>query len=100
MEYIHLAKTEAMILRKTPFIGPIQPIQFGSGFVKIVTSATCLGVTIDSNLSWSIYIEKVKNKYFKQVGALRRKKHLLKYVLQDIYFKAVIPFNLYYLSLK
>ena len=97
MEYIHLAKTEAMILMKTTFIGPIQPIQFGSGFVKIVTSATCLGVTIDINLSWSIYIEKVKNKYFKQVGALRKMKM---YVLQDIYFKAVIPCNLYYLSLK
>ena len=49
---IHPAKTEAIILRITPFIGPIQPIPFDSGFVKIVTLATYLGVTIDNDFPW------------------------------------------------
>lgn len=52
---IHPAKTEAIILRITPFIGPIQPIPFDSGFVKIVTLATYLGVTIDNDFPWSIH---------------------------------------------
>ena len=95
---IHIAKTDAMILRKSPFIGPIQPRCFGSGFFKTITFTTCLGVTIDNNLSWSIYMEKVKNNCSKQLGALRRMKHLPKYVLQDIYFKAVIPCVTYAIS--
>ena len=65
----HPAKTEATILKKTPFVGPFPPIRFCSGFVNI---------------------EKVKNSYSKKVSALRRMRHLPKYVLQDIYFKTVI----------
>ena len=49
---IHPAKTEAIILRITPFIDPFQPIPFDSGFVKIVTLATYLGVTIDNDFPW------------------------------------------------
>ena len=82
---IHPAKTEAMILRITPFIGSIQPIRFDSGFVKIVTLATCLDVTIDIDLSWSIHTEKVKN------SCPENNETFAKYVLQNIHFKAVIP---------
>ena len=42
----HPLKTEAMILAKQQFIGPLQPLHFGSGFVKLVNSTSCLGVTI------------------------------------------------------
>ena len=45
---IHPLKTEAMILAKQQFIGPLQPLHFGSGFVKLVNSTSCLGVTIDN----------------------------------------------------
>ena len=72
---IHPAKTEAIILKKTPFVGPLLPILFCSGFVNIVTSTTCLDVTIDNKLSWSVHIEKVKNSYSKKVSALRRMRH-------------------------
>ena len=82
---IHPAKTEAIILRITPFIGPIQPIPFDSGFVKIVTLATYLGVTIDNDFPESFHTWKVKT------AALRIMKPFPKYVLRDTYFKAVIP---------
>jgi hypothetical protein len=37
---IHPTKTEAMILQKSPFTGPLPPILFGSGFIKFVDYTT------------------------------------------------------------
>ena len=33
---IHPIKTEAMLIRKSPFIGPLPHLRFGSGFVRLV----------------------------------------------------------------
>ena len=42
-------------------IGPLQPLHFGPGFVKLVNSTSCLGVTIDNKLSWHSQVDVVKN---------------------------------------
>jgi len=96
---IHPAKTEAMILKKQQFFGALQPLHFGSGFVKFVNSTTCLGVTIDNNLSWHAHVDIVKISFSKKVGALRRMLYLPKSVLVEIYFKTIIPSVTYRLSL-
>ncbi|PFX28286.1 RNA-directed DNA polymerase from mobile element jockey [Stylophora pistillata] len=89
---IHPSKSEAMIIRKSPFIGPLCPVRYGSAFVNFVTSTTCLGVTIDNKLSWSAHIEKVNKNFSNKVCALKRMCHLPQPVLQDIYyFKTIIP---------
>ena len=49
---VHPGKCEAMLLMKTPFIGPLQPLYYGSEYIKFVATSTCLGVVIDQKLSW------------------------------------------------
>lgn len=77
--------------RKSPLIGPLCSVRYGSGLVKFVTSTTCLGVTINNKLSWSAHIEKVNKNFSNKVCALKRMCHLPQHVLQDIYFKTIIP---------
>ena len=48
---VHPGRCEAMLLMKTPFIGPLQPLNYGSEYIKFVATSTCLGVVIDQKLS-------------------------------------------------
>ena len=57
---IHPIKTEAMLIRKSPFIGPLPHLRFGSGFLRFVESSTCLGEKLDNRLSWSDHISHVR----------------------------------------
>ena len=68
---IHPIKTEAMLIRKSPFIGPLPPLYLGSGFIRLVESSTCLGVKLDSRLSWSEHIFHVRKSFAQKVGALK-----------------------------
>ena len=87
---IHPIKTEAMLIRKSPFIGPLPPLHFGSGFIRLVESSTCLGVKLDNKLSWSDHIFHVRKCFAQKVGALKRMKYLPVKTLQEIYFKTII----------
>ena len=95
---IHPSKTEAMILVKQQFIGPLQPLHFGPGFVKLVNSTSCLSVTIDNKLSWHSQVDVVKASFSKKIGALRRMSYLPKSILDEIYFKTIIPSITYGIS--
>lgn len=97
-QIIHPLKTEAMILAKQQFIVPLQPLQFGSGFVKLVNSTSSLGVTIDNKLSWHSQVDTVKASFSKKIGALRRMSYLPKSTLEEIYFKTIIPSITYGIS--
>ena len=57
---IHPIKTEAMLIRKSPFIGLLPHLRFGYGFVRFVESSTCLGEKLDNRLSWSDYLSHVR----------------------------------------
>ena len=92
---IHPSKTEAMILAKQQFIGPLH---FGPGFVKLVNSTSRLGVTIDNKLSWHSQVDVVKASFSKKIGALRRMSYLPKSTLEEIYFKTIIPSITYGIS--
>ena len=87
-----------MILAKQQFTGPLQPLHFGSGFVKLVNSTSCLGVTIDNKLSWHSQVDTVKASFSKKIGALRRMSYLPKSTLEEIYFKTIIPSITYGIS--
>ena len=97
---IHPTKTEAMILAKQQFIGPLQPLHFGPGFVKLLNSTSCLGVTIDNKLSWHSQVDVVKASFSKRIGALRRMSYLptCKLTPEEIYFKTIIPSITYGIS--
>ena len=57
---IHPIKTEAMLIRKSPFIGPLPHLRFGFGFLRFVESSTCLGEKLDNRLLWSDHISHVR----------------------------------------
>ena len=75
---IHPIKTEAMILKKSTFVGPLPPHYFGTVLTNLVDSITCLGVKIENRLSWSVYIDSVKKHFIQKVGALKRMRILPK----------------------
>ena len=59
--YIHgPIKTEAMLIRKSPFNGPLPPLRFGFGYIRLVESSTCLGVKLDNRLSWPDHTSQVR----------------------------------------
>ena len=89
---IHPIKTEAMLFRKSPFIGPLPPLYFGSGTIRVVESITCPGVKLnDCTLSWSEHVSQARKFFVQKVKAIKRMKHLPLKTLQVIYFKAIFP---------
>lgn len=88
---IHPVKSEVMILSKTSFIGPVPPIHFGNNFINVVNHTTCLGLIIDNRLTWAMHVDHVKKSFAQKVGALKRMKKLPVKVLEEIYFKSIVP---------
>ena len=73
----------------------LQSLHFGHGFVKFVSSTTCLSVMIDIQLSWHAQVDRAKTSFSKKVGTLRRMSYLPKSILEEIYFKTIIPIVTY-----
>ena len=88
---IHNGKSEAMLLSTKPLIGPLQELRYEDNRIDFVNSTCCLGVEIDNKLSWSPHIDKLCKGYKKKLGALRRMPRLPPKVLEEIYFKTVVP---------
>ena len=88
---IHNGKSEAMLLSTKPLIGPFQELRYEDNRIDFVNSTCCLGVEIDNKLSWSPHIDKLCKSYRKKLGALRRMPRLSPKVLEEIYFKTVVP---------
>ncbi len=83
---VHPGKSEAMLITKTPFTGPLRPLKYDDNFVKFVTAANCLGVEIDNKLCWNAHIKKVSKNFSQKLGALKRM-NLPRKALEEIYFK-------------
>ena len=47
-----LSKSEAMMIPKTPFIGPLRPLKYGDNFVKFVTATNWNFRTLVLALTW------------------------------------------------
>ena len=45
-------KTEAMVITKRGFVGPMKQLKIAEGNIKFVEFLKCLGVFIDNKLSW------------------------------------------------
>ena len=63
---VHPGKCEAMLLMKTPFIGPLQPFYYVLEYIKFVATSTCLGVVIDQKLSWYKQVAQACKNFFKK----------------------------------
>ena len=86
--FIYPTKTEVMFMSKTPFIGPLRPINYESKLINYVSRSSCLGVTLDNKLSWSPLINQST-----QMKTFDRS------TLESIYFKAILPSTTYCISL-
>lgn len=88
---IHAGKSEAMIISHSPFCGPLRPIKLGDNILDVVHETRCLGVIIDSQLSWNSHLEYLCKSFGKKVRQLERFKYLPTSTLGKIYFSSIVP---------
>ena len=91
----HKSKTEAMIVSNQNFISPLPSLVYGNSTVEYKQSSKCLGLTIDSKLSWQEHIKYVCNSFSNKFAVLKRINFLPKPDLETIYCKTIIPSVLY-----
>ena len=88
---VHTGKTDAILISNTPFVGPMKPFRFGNSFIQFATKTTCLGIEIDRKLNWKPQIDQVAKKFSTKFKFIEKMKRLPVKVLEDIYFKGIIP---------
>ena len=88
---IHSGKSEVMVLNRNSFCGPLKPVTLGDKFLSYVNSSFCLGVVIDSKLSWQPQITAVCKNFSRKVKNLKRLRVLPRRVLEAIYFRSIVP---------
>ena len=86
---MHTGKSEAMIITRQDFIGPLRPAMIGNEIIKYVSKATSLGIEIDNHLRWESQVKKVTKSFSTKVGQLRKISYLPIKVKEEIYFKTV-----------
>ena len=87
-----------ILLTKNKFIGPLKQVKLGDNDIKFVEKSKCLGMMIDSQLSWKLQIEKVKTDMSCKIKKLKLMRYLPKEVLSSVYFKAILPAVIYGIS--
>ena len=95
---IHNGKTEAMIVSRRPFVGPMQPLTCGNAVIEYKAKSDCLGLRLDNRLSWESQIKKICLSFNGKIKALKHIRFLQKHILEAIYFKTVLPSILYGLA--
>ena len=66
---IHSGKSEVMVLNRNSFCGPLKPVILGDKILSYVNSSVCLGVVIDSKLSWQPQITAVCKSFSRKVDS-------------------------------
>ena len=87
---IHTGKSEAMIITRQDFIGPLRPVMIGNEIIKYMRKATSLGIETDNHVRWKTKVKKVTKSFSAKVGQLRRMSNLPIKVKEEIYFKTII----------
>ena len=80
-----------VILQKNSFVGPLPPVQCGNTLIDYTNSTKSLGVVIDNRLLWKDQVNKVCKSYSNQISMLKRMRYLSPKLLEEIYFKTIIP---------
>ena len=92
---INKDKTEYMIISSRNFIGPMNQVAMNGNNIRQVTKTKCLGVTIDGQLSWSDHILNITKSFNSKLAFLKRISFLPQTVMEEIYFKTIIPSVVY-----
>lgn len=83
----HESKTEAMIISRSVFIGPLPALRYGTKTIQLKSSSKCLGLTIDNKLSWQDHIRNVCHLFNKKLAVLKRIKFLPQSTLESIFIQ-------------
>lgn len=87
----HPKKCEAMLITRSNCMGPIRPLFIGSSNVKWVSKTRLLGMTVDDRLSWIPHTQELKKSFGTKLDLLKRSRFLPKTVLEQFYFKVILP---------
>ena len=88
---VHTCKTVAMLISSHAFVGPMRPLLFGNSYIYFTTNSTCLGVEIDYKLNWKPQVKALHTKFGGKLKFLKKFKVLPSSVLEEIYFKGIVP---------
>ena len=88
---LHTGKTEVMILQKNAFVGPLPPIKCGGNLIEYSNKTKVLGVLLDHRLSWREHVNDVIKSLSRQLCVLKSMRYLSSQLLEEIYFKTIIP---------
>jgi hypothetical protein len=87
-----------MIMQRSQFVGPLVPVRYGNKIIEFSNKTKLLGVLIDKKLSWKEHVDKVHKSFSSQIRVLRKTSYLPSRLLEEIYFKTIIPHVTYYIS--
>ena len=80
-----------MLITRATCIGPIAPVSLGNTVLKWVIKSRLLGMTVDEKLSWVPHTLELKKSFAKKLNLLKRSRFLPRSVLQQLYFKVIMP---------
>ena len=87
---VHSGKTEAMLITRSGFIGPLRHLRYGEATISFTDSSTCLGIQIDNRLQWKKQVTATCKKYSAKLKFLKRLRNFPTSILEDIYYKGII----------
>ena len=99
---LNAQKTKVMLVtsdQKRPFLpSKLPPIKIKNEIIEEVDSHLTLGVIIQNNLSWSMYLDELTNRISNKVNQLSIIKHFLDRRCRKLYFHAYIQSIIDYAS--
>ena len=87
----HPGKSEAMLICRGNITKSLAPIIIGESAIKWVNKTRLLGMTVDENLGWVPHTQELKKSFANKLSLLKRSRFLPKEVLEDFYFKIILP---------
>ena len=88
---LHAGKWVVMIIQKHRFVGPLLPVKCGNMELEYTNKTKIIGVTVDKRLMWREHVDKVHNSFSSQIRVLKKMSYLPTRLLEEIYFKTIIP---------
>ena len=96
---MHSGKSEVMIIQRDQFVGPLLPVTHGGTQIDYTMKTKLVGVVIDNKLTWrDRQLEKTHKSLSSQYCVLKKMRYLSPKLLEEFYFRTVIPQITYCIS--
>lgn len=95
---LNVKKSSYMIFKRRNkcILHPRNPVFIANNALEHVSHAKFLGINIDDQLNWKRHISFVSNKIAKNIGVIRRIRHVLSSkILLNLYYTMIYPFISY-----